>query len=326
MKLGSIVPRPAQIGSEGYVLYSEEFIPGRYLRELINRGHRPTAQELATVGVCLLHAVGELSAMNVIHRDIKPENIMQAELPGRRYIVLDLGIAFQVGGAPITRDAGRIPGTLYSIAPEMLDVGFRQNLDYRADLYTIGLTLYEYASGRNPFKDPSDPPFSTLYRIKTLTPAPLASHRPDLPNEFCGLVNQLMKKIPALRPSGVPTLLRTKWRDFNEALRSEWLWLGGQLNIGLDEKLLHGGIFSPKDLHLTTMKDKIDEMRGSFPEADILIDPQFYVSLFADGPNTNAGHLPEWSYFRSYRKSELEITKTVRKVLEDVCGASPNLT
>jgi serine/threonine-protein kinase len=207
VKLGSIVPRPAQIGSEGYVLYSEEFIPGRSLRELINGGHRPTAQDLATVGVCLLHAVGELSAMNVIHRDIKPENIMQAELPGRRYIVLDLGIAFQVGGTPITRDAGRIPGTLYYIAPEMLDVGFRQNLDYRADLYTIGLTLYEYASGRNPFKDPSDPPFSTLYRIKTLTPAPLASHRPDLPNEFCGLVDQLMKKIPALRPSGVPTLL-----------------------------------------------------------------------------------------------------------------------
>ena len=47
VKLGSIVPRPAQIGSEGYVLYSEEFIPGRSLRELINGGHRPTAQDLS---------------------------------------------------------------------------------------------------------------------------------------------------------------------------------------------------------------------------------------------------------------------------------------
>jgi hypothetical protein len=93
--------------------------------------------------------------------------------------------------------------------------------------------------------------------------------------------------------------------------------LGDKLNVGLDEKLLHGGIFSPKDLHLTTMKDRIGEIRKAFPKADILIDPQFYVSLFADGPNTNAGHLPEWDYFRSYRKSELEITKTVRKVLEE---------
>jgi serine/threonine-protein kinase len=208
VKLGSIAPRQEIIGDEGYLAYSEEFLPGESLRELINARHRPTIRELALVGICLLNAVEELAGKNVIHRDIKPDNIMKTNLGERPYVVLDLGIAFQVGGTPLTRDSGRIPGTLYYIAPEMLDLGFRQNLDYRADLYTIGLTLYEFASGTNPFKDPADQQYTTLYRIKTKTPPRLMNSRNDLPAEFCGLVDQLMKKIPALRPSNIPTLLK----------------------------------------------------------------------------------------------------------------------
>lgn len=149
-----------------------------------------------------------VSAKGVVHRDIKPDNVMKTNLVDRPHVLLDLGIAFHVGGTPITQDAGRIPGTPYYLAPEMLDAGFRQNLDHRADLYTIGLTLYEFATGVNPFKDASPPKFTTLYRIKTLQPKPLQECRPDLPPDFCALVDQLMKKIPALRPAHIPTLLK----------------------------------------------------------------------------------------------------------------------
>ena len=208
VKLGSIAPGSHVIGDDTYVLYSEEYLPGVSLRERVIEGCRPSAAELAEVGLCILSAITELTRKGVIHRDITPDNVMQTGLRDRPYVLLDLGIAFQVGGTPLTRDSAHIPGTLYYIAPEMLDTGFRHNLDSRADLYTLGLTLYEYASGKNPFKDRSDPQFTTLYRIKTITPESLRKLRSDLPKEFCDLVDQLMKKLPALRPSNMAVLAK----------------------------------------------------------------------------------------------------------------------
>jgi eukaryotic-like serine/threonine-protein kinase len=127
---------------------------------------------------------------------------------GRYFVLLDLGIAFQIGGTLLTRDSTRIPGTLYYIAPEMLDQKFRQNLDYRADLYTVALTLYEFASCDNPFAHRTDPQFTTLYRIKTEKPKALHALRNDLPMPFCKLIDQLLRKIPALRPANLENLIR----------------------------------------------------------------------------------------------------------------------
>jgi serine/threonine protein kinase len=208
VKLGSIAPRACEIDSIEYMLYSEEYLPGNSLREMILKGYRPSQGELAELGACSLKAVRELASMNVIHRDIKPDNIIRTNDPIRPYVLLDLGIAFQVGGTAITRNSARIPGTLYYIAPEMLDQGFRQNLDYRADIYTVALTLYEFASGDNPFAHRGDPQFTTLYRIKTQRPRPLRELRDDLPVKMCSLIDQLMRKLPALRPANLDQLIK----------------------------------------------------------------------------------------------------------------------
>jgi serine/threonine protein kinase len=208
VKLGSIAPRACEVNSIQYMLYSEEYIPGDSLREMILKDYRPTRGELAELGACMLKAVWELALMNVIHRDIKPDNIIRTNDPIRPYVLLDLGIAFQIGGTRITRNSARIPGTLYYIAPEMLDQAFRQNLDYRADLYTVALTLYEFASGDNPFAHRGDPQFTTLYRIKTQRPKPLRELRSDLPTEMCSLIDQLMRKLPALRPANLDQLIK----------------------------------------------------------------------------------------------------------------------
>ena len=94
-----------------------------------------------------------------------------------------------------------------NIAPEMLDTNFRQSLDYRADLYTIGLTLYEYATGMNPFARRDEAQYTTLYRIKHDTPQPLSTLRPDLDITFCRLIDQFIKKLPALRPANLANLI-----------------------------------------------------------------------------------------------------------------------
>jgi len=208
VKLGSILPKECTIGGNDYLVYSEEYISGNSLRHFITGDEKPTIHELALLATALLVAVRELSGKDIIHRDIKPDNIIKTDVQSRSYVLLDLGIAFHVGGTQLTRDSTRIPGTLYYIAPEMLESEFRQNLDYRADLYAIGLTLYEYASHDNPFAHKSDPQFTTLYRIKTENPKPLKSLRSDLPEEFCSLVDLLMKKLPALRPSNIAMLIK----------------------------------------------------------------------------------------------------------------------
>lgn len=208
VKLGSIEPADLLLGDQGYVMYSEEYLPGDSLRRLLQSEYKPDFNELRSLAIVLFNAVIEIAAKQFIHRDIKPDNIVKTGINERPFVLLDFGVAFQIGGSNLTRDTLRVPGTLHYIAPEMLETGFRQNLDYRADLYAIGLTLYEYASGSNPYAFRNDAPFNTLYRIKTTTPDSLSSKRTDLPTEFCSLVDNLMKKLPALRPANIGMMIK----------------------------------------------------------------------------------------------------------------------
>jgi hypothetical protein len=91
--------------------------------------------------------------------------------------------------------------------------------------------------------------------------------------------------------------------------------LGDKVRSGLSEKLIDGAIFSPKDLQKDTVASRISEIRRDYPEAEILIDPQFYVCLFANSPTINVGNITDWTCFRSFRKGELELTNTVDKIL-----------
>lgn len=111
--------------------------------------------------------------------------------------------------------------------------------------------------------------------------------------------------------------------------------LGDKVNQGLDESIIDGAILSPKDLQRATLDARISDIRNAHSDADILIDPQFYVTFSADLPNVNIGKIGEWEYFCAYRKSELEQEATVVKVLtdfyQDVCSSdvtaiiSPNI-
>lgn len=93
--------------------------------------------------------------------------------------------------------------------------------------------------------------------------------------------------------------------------------LGDKVSQGLSEALLDGAIFSPKDLRKTSLVDRITELRLEYPEADVIIDPQFYVSTSADLPTTNAGNVTDWNYFKAYRKSDLELWPTVTHILTE---------
>ena len=208
VKLGSLKPKRHTIGSKYYIVYSEEFLEGKSLFALIREGFKPNFDQCKKLLLCLLYVIKELKMNNLIHRDIKPANVLALDNPDRPYVVLDLGIAFKLDSTAITKDPNAIVGTLLYMPPETFHENSHQQIDYRGDLYSAALTTYEFASGVHPLIQGGKNDPSTLLRILTVNPIPLISYRQDLPEPFCRIIDQLIKKIPALRPSNIEALIK----------------------------------------------------------------------------------------------------------------------
>ncbi|MFH0922255.1 MAG: protein kinase [Fibrobacterota bacterium] len=208
VKLGSIEKTEMTMEGHDWIIYSEEFLDGPDLWKLIRTSDKPSATEIKTLCVSLLLAIKEVWRNNYIHRDIKPCNVIKTNIPERPFVLLDLGIAFAVNDTAVTANPMDIPATRRYIAPEMLVPGFRTSIDYRADLYTTALTIFEYAAKQHPLAENDDDPLLTLSRALHQPPKLLKPLRPDLSPDFCQLIDQLLKKKPALRPSNIDSLIR----------------------------------------------------------------------------------------------------------------------
>lgn len=207
VKLGSLKPRNIVINEMDFIIYSEELLEGPTLVEQIRSGIRPTLEDCKSLMICLIKVIKELKMLDLIHRDIKPGNIFALEDSDRQYVILDLGIAFKLNTTAITKNPDDRLGTLPYMAPEIFRPEFRLNLDYRSDLYSAALTVYEYAAGVHPVARREDDDFTTMYRITRLKRIPLKTHRSDFPNSFCLIIDQLIRKNPALRPANIEGLI-----------------------------------------------------------------------------------------------------------------------
>jgi len=210
VKLGSLPLADAKIAGADYVGYSEEFLNGNDLWKLLNSGMvKPLENELKLLFGTLLKAIRELWNHGYIHRDIKPKNIMKLNNPQRQFVLLDLGIAYSVLETALTANPGqRMPLATYRyLAPEMMNANFRETIDYRSDLYTAAMTVFEYAAQRHPLAHDRDDMMRTISRALHQPARPLADLRPDLSAEFCRLIDQMLKKKPALRPANLKLLI-----------------------------------------------------------------------------------------------------------------------
>ncbi|MFH1653904.1 MAG: protein kinase [Pseudomonadota bacterium] len=215
VKLGAIEPKLVSIGEKEYFAYSEEFIQGEDLFKVIKKSlktnaPKPGEPELKLLFVALLKAIQDLWKHGYVHRDIKPCNIIKTEDKKRPFVLLDLGIAFSVTDTALTFDAqNRLPPATYRyLAPEMMDQNFRQNIDYRSDLYNTALSVYEYACFKHPLAASQDDLVMTISRAIRQQPVPLKNERQDLSDDYCQLVDQMLKKKPALRPSNIVMLIK----------------------------------------------------------------------------------------------------------------------
>lgn len=180
---------------EGVPYLVMELLDGSSLDKLVDRG--PMAIGLAAaIGAQIARGLARAHDFQVIHRDLKPENVFIAKGPGGRPIpkILDFGIARSVHDSRLT-SAGQVFGTPQYMAPERMtsiDAG------PGADLYALGIMLFEMVAGELPFKADDVPGFLIAHMKDT--PPKLASVAKDVPPAFEDLVQRLLAKKPGDRP------------------------------------------------------------------------------------------------------------------------------
>lgn len=175
-------------GREGDSLYLVmELIEGESLAERLARGDYPNLSEALTLVARVAEALGVAHSLGIIHRDIKPGNIMLTRDGGVK--VADFGVAKAVGEETNLTRTGIVVGSPAYMAPEQVR---GQELDGRADLFSLGVVLYELLLRRKPF--PSETVTTLIYQI--LHEDPLAAPEPSrlLPEDVRAFLRRCLAK------------------------------------------------------------------------------------------------------------------------------------
>lgn len=144
-------PQVRQIASSNHIWYTEPFLTGGTLHERLKGSGRLDGAEAHALAHALLTAVDVMWTQgNFVHRDIKPKNIgySSAGLP----VLLDLGIALFVDESAITQSSLSSPGSQYYAAPEQYEARRDAIIDFRTDLFQVGIVLAEALTGAHPFR------------------------------------------------------------------------------------------------------------------------------------------------------------------------------
>lgn len=180
---------------EGRQAVIMQLVDGKSLRQLLDTQARLGPELTIHIGACIAGALDEAHRAGFVHRDVKPANILVTS--DGRVLLTDFGIAkgLQSGDDDLTSE-NVMMGTAKYLSPEQVR-GHR--LDGRADLYSLGLVLYECLAGRVPFLGESDTA-TALARLQR-DPTDLAHLRPTLPIGLVNLIHQTLARNPSHRPA-----------------------------------------------------------------------------------------------------------------------------
>lgn len=198
--------------SDGTIYMVLEYIKGHNLREEINKKNNFSPKEALALIEGVASALNEAHKLGVVHRDIKPENIMVNYNDIGKPIVklLDLGIA-KISGVTSLTVAGQILGTPYYMSPEqwgVTDEAKPQQLleiDGRADIYSLGVILYEMVTGQKPFNGANIQELA----VKHITTNPIAAKElnKELPTGFSRAIARALAKERENRPATCQELI-----------------------------------------------------------------------------------------------------------------------
>jgi eukaryotic-like serine/threonine-protein kinase len=168
-----------------------ELVEGKTLRRLIDDRGKLPVREAVDISSQVADALEHAHRQGLVHRDIKPANVL-VQSDGR-VKVTDFGIAKAAGGDDLTR-TGTVVGTARYLAPEQVN---GHPVDGRADVYALGLILYEMLAGRAPFGGDSD--MATAVARLTNSPEPISAARPEVSRPLEDVVARSLARDPEYR-------------------------------------------------------------------------------------------------------------------------------
>src|SRR5262249_39045695 len=185
---------------EGQPFLVMELIQGQTLRESAAR--RPPLSELVRLVGQVAKALAAAHAAGIMHRDIKPENIMVRDDGYAK--VVDFGLARPIPAlgqpsaatAAEVTDPGTVLGTVRYMSPEQARA---ETAGSASDLFSLGIVLYELATGQHPF--PADSPITTLHAILARPPLRPTLLNPEIPAALEALILRMLEKDAGLRPT-----------------------------------------------------------------------------------------------------------------------------
>ena len=164
---------------------SMEYIEGESLREMAARGPLPFDRVLE-IALQVCAGLDEAHKKGIVHRDIKSANIMLTAKGQAK--IMDFGLAKVAGTAMITKE-GSTMGTVAYMSPEQAR---GEAVDARTDIWSLGVVLYEIASGKLPFR--GDLESAIVHNIIHEEPKPLKAIMPKVAEEFERIIRRALKK------------------------------------------------------------------------------------------------------------------------------------
>ena len=192
--------RMHDLGEEGYFHFiTMEYVAGEDLKRFIRRAGTLSSGKAVNIAKQVCEGLAEAHRLGVIHRDLKPQNIMIDQDGNAK--IMDFGIARFVDTDRMT-GSGVMIGTPEYMSPEQVEL---KDVDKRADIYALGIVLYEMVTGRVPFE--GETPLSIAMKHKTEKAKNVRELNPQVSAGLAGIISKCMEKDPGNRYQSAEELL-----------------------------------------------------------------------------------------------------------------------
>ncbi|MEO8704326.1 MAG: SUMF1/EgtB/PvdO family nonheme iron enzyme [Kofleriaceae bacterium] len=193
------------IEHEDLLAFVMEYVDGPTLEDHAQRwGGKLPYDDIRLIFAGILDAMEEAHSVGIVHRDLKPQNIMlRFDDEGVSPRIVDFGIAKILEGTTYTM-TGALLGTCRYMAPEQAQAP--QDIDHRADIYSLGVTLYRCVTGRCPFEGNNH--FAVMMAHVEQAPEPPSDYRPHMPADLEAVILEALAKDRRDRPQTCRTFRR----------------------------------------------------------------------------------------------------------------------